>query len=309
MKKGFYKGLDGGHRNDYYRYFSKNLEYEAIGSKIEALKYTGCILFLMYEESPISFLIIGLIRKIFGRVTIVLVFNPFYGNFYSLSFIKSALAKMCDMLDLIHFVPIIPRCAYNRKGFGFRSHCMDPQFYDLDRLNLSLIKSKVQGQEFEYFDKNKLTVAILGTLNSGKEIEKFVKFASINRQKYNFIAAGKMEQFVECKLKDINVFVENTWLTESRYLELLLLSDMVWCYFSATYDQSSGTLGRVVQAGKVPILRTGSVAEKICISVGARYVTLNHNTEVCENGSRIEEGLIYIPKSMKIGSIVDQVCN
>jgi hypothetical protein len=64
-------------------------------------------------------------------------------------------------------------------------------------------------------------------------------------------------------------FVSNAEL-DSVYAE----ADMIWACYSPGYDQASGNFGRALQAGKIPVVRNGTLIEKLAKSIGYSSISL-----------------------------------
>lgn len=283
MEYNFYSRYETGHRKEYIEFVSGFLNGHRASLLIGAFSRKP-FLFLMIEELFFIFVLVAMIRSVFGCRTSGLSFRAHVCidskalkhrvKLYALRFLK-----LNRFVKVLSIVPYGTCPGLERLCDGFIE---DFQFNDIDYL-----LSKVNQSEFSEvvqclndISHEKYLISAIGKQNYDKGVDNYIRLFNENlslRQKYIFLIAGKVE---DVDLKDLELFKENGGLVFDRFISdselcaIYSVSDVIWCCYAPNYDQSSGVLGRAIQFGKRPIIRLNSVAHKICQLKNVDYVTV-----------------------------------
>jgi glycosyltransferase involved in cell wall biosynthesis len=273
MKFNFYSNNDDGHRREYADFTQKYLHGTRVSLRDGTLRRDP-LLFLMVEDDFFKFFIVSVVRSLFGLKTSGLTFRAHYciGSHSPKHIVKFAMMKFLNFFRYTNTISIIPFEIEPRLKGLCRSSLYDFQFWDL-----SYCISNANAEEIEHFyskflsvSAGKILVSAIGKQNKDKGVDSFIKLYNENeniRSKFCFLIAGKITDVEEAELDE---FVRNGGIAINRYVSdeeifaVYKASGFIWCAYSPSYDQSSGVLGRALQFGKTPIVRSNSVAERIC---------------------------------------------
>jgi hypothetical protein len=263
-----------GHHPSYQALFVRTLDGKPSTGKI----FSPCFLSLLFAErlffctidnDLIGFLSVSLLRVFFNRPTVGLFIRPlvcfsskkpFLYRFMRLFF------QILRSIPLLRILSIIPYELEPRLALITHDWIYDPQLWDLwvdgqpslpDTSLSRIIQSKRLGRD---------VIAYIGRANDIKGFPEFVNLATLNYQKFLFVFAGQIpSQYLSLSvyLRSLGMVVEGRYVSESEVLSIYKVSDYAWCRYSPAYDQASGVFGRAVQTGVQPLLREGSLIEKI----------------------------------------------
>lgn len=285
----FYSKGESGHRKEYIDFVSNELSGKRISKPWCYSFNKKPLLFLMIEDDFFSFLAISLIRSLFGFRTSGLTFRAHYclGEVSLKLKIKRIILKLLRRLRNVKVISIMPFDLY----FGLDKLCsnyiLDFQFWDKNFFLKSTVKEDVQRMIDDVKSKSdgKIIVSAIGRQDKDKGVDVFLELYVNNRnirEKYCFVIGGKVND-IEPEL--VNLFTQyggllyNRFITNSEVCALYEISNLIWCYYSPSYDQSSGILGRTIQFSKIPIVRTGSYSEKFCKQGNISHVVLDNFME------------------------------
>ena len=79
------------------------------------------------------------------------------------------------------------------------------------------------------------------------------------------------------------MIVENPYLTDDEVLSLYGVADLAWSFYPQR-DQASGIFGRAVQAGVVPLVRSGSFLESYAGWYSLPCVVMDESGTIVEQG-------------------------
>lgn len=278
----YYSKYDTGHRKDYMDFIESNYSASKVDLK-GALLSSKPLLLLMYEEGPVVFFIVGLIRKIMGRRTSALLFRVGFldvvKNFRFKDFLKKTVLLVNKNVGAVNMISIVPIDVKPALRKYVAASIYDIQFWDLDE---SMMISKRDGSLI----RNRVVLAFLGKQDLSKGMQYSYDFLKSYQHMIDVdigvIVRGNVSSSI-CQYLDrislgYEVDVVNAFVTNDSLLKGYADSDLVWCCYDPSYDQSSGILGRAFQFGKTPVVRVGSVAADICESLNISYITFELST-------------------------------
>jgi len=279
----FYSMSESGHRLEYIK-FSK---VELGGARVfgwDLLITKNPLLFLMVEESFFLYILVALIRSLFGRRTVGLVFRGrecVQRSSLRLK-VKYLVMRMLKRINNIRSISIVPFFVVPE----IKNIC-DDWIYDFQFWDKGFLESLVEVAEvnktvksIEAQAKGRKVVCAIGKQDKSKGFDQFVRMylsSETLREKYLFVSGGKVNDIDESLVKD---FVEsgglliNKRISDSELVALYKAANVIWACYSPEYDQSSGVLGRALQYEKSVIVREGSIAEKLAIKFKSPVLSL-----------------------------------
>lgn len=278
----FYSKYETGHRKEYIEFTQRHLSGNRVSIK-DGLFSKKPLLFLMVEESFFIFFIVSVARSIFFLKTSALMFRVNFltdeiefkhivKKFFCLFLTKT---KLGTLISIVHS-DVLPDVKYY-----CRHSIYDFQFWDRNYLeeNVDYLDAAGLVNEISYTSKEKRTIVAIGKQCPEKGtdilIQTFLTDHNL-RDNYTVILAGKLSNISSSSVnefKRLGGVVVDRFISQSELVAMYKLADFIWCSYHESYDQSSGVLGRAIQYNKTPIVRSGSMAEKICQSLNVAYYT------------------------------------
>lgn len=302
MELGYYTHTLGGHRKAYLEFIKEQFGGIRISQK-KIISWESPVIFLMIEENFFLYILTGIIRNFFGRRTIGLLFRPGPAS-KALTVklqVKRLLLKFLCKLPSVRTISIVPTILDPKIESIANDWIFDFQLWDLTNEELShykILKEKFQKTQIipsseadqinkidglTFFERIKIFAAgrsilvSLGIQNKNKGLELLTqKLTSNNSKDWVILICGKFD-FDTNKLKSTieshGALIIDRFLSESELSEAYAVADAVWCLYDPSYDQASGILGRAIQFGIPPIVRTDSISEKLCSKFNITHVT------------------------------------
>lgn len=148
----------------------------------------------------------------------------------------------------------------------------DPQLWDIwsEKAKIFALNTTLS-EQVNNEKSGRKTLIYIGKGKKGKSFIEFADFVLANSQEVYGVVAGKV--LSECQdkadqLKAKGMIVADRYVSDEEIFSLYAQADLVWCYYSPVYDQSSGVFGRAIQLGIPAIVRKGSIVEKIANDLG-----------------------------------------
>lgn len=160
----------------------------------------------------------------------------------------------------------------------------DPQIWDIWKEKQSIYSLRTElSKSIENKKKGREILLYLGMAKKSKSFIEFANMVLANSEYIYGVSAGKVLD--ECvdkadQLRNEGMMVVDRYVTDEDLFSLYSKADLVWCYYSPEYDQSSGVFGRAIQLGIPTIIRKGSIVEKMTkeFDVPAYPVEINPNS-------------------------------
>lgn len=304
-----YSRTTEGHRGAYIKFFQRLFESRRV-SGFDLIFGTAPLLFLMIEDSFLLYVACSLIRSVFGKKTVGLLFRP--GPALEAKSIRLWMKRLLlismKRLRNVTTLTIIPFdvCpGFSRISDGY---IYDFQLWDLDRKEINRAKLDGFSNGSKYYKStkgcgdNRFLVSAIGTQNLNKGFDNFVKLYSVNdrwRNSYIFLFAGRVDKSLyldEIEFRKKGGVGFSDYVSDEDVLSVYAITDLVWCFYSRDYDQASGILGRAIQFGLPVFVRTGSLMQVFCEAYNISHVHAESidfvDVDSFVNASKYDGGLI-----------------
>lgn len=277
-----------GHRGAFVEFASGLLD----GERADAAKIARDArpaLFLMIEDDFMRFVAVSLWRSLSGRRTVGFLFRPLPaldGASLRLRF-KRALLRAMRHIKSIRVLTIIPAELEPRIKTLAAGWIYDLQLWDIGTAERGLFTrlrsgEAVPGVAGDIYTRikaragqRKLVVA-LGVQSRGKGFSTLADLAdTAAASDWLIVALGKVsadQASAKARLESAGHIVEDRFIDDEELVAAYAAASAVWCLYDPSYDQASGILGRALQFGIPPIVRTGSLSHKLCAAEGAPHL-------------------------------------
>ncbi|MFG6599089.1 MULTISPECIES: hypothetical protein [unclassified Sulfitobacter] len=278
----------GGHRAAFVEFSSALLDGERV-STWKVLFDSRAALFLMIEDGFGRFIAISLWRSLFGRKTVGLLFRPLpalSGASLRLK-VKNWFLKRLRGLKFPRVLTIIPFSLEPRIASIASGWIYDFQLWDMGRQERELFAclqggAAVEGAGDIYAkikenaDQRKVLVA-LGAQTEGKGFSVLAELSEASGMEgWLIVVLGKVapeQASAKARLQAGAHLVEDRFVDDAELVAAYAAADAVWCLYDKSYDQASGILGRALQFGVPPIVRKGSLSEKLCLVESVPHIS------------------------------------
>lgn len=263
-----------GHRGQYNAALARIFPLERTWRGMVSLLSRKPVLVPMIEDSFFRFALGSLVRSLLGRRTAGIMMRPLpalRGTSLRLR-TKRAILKVlrrlpgCSVLTLVPF-PLEPELTTIAHGWIYDLQNWDLQLAPPEEADenasdlIATIRSQAGGRR---------TLCALGYQNLIKGFPRFVELYDSStqiRQDMLFVFGGKVDP--ACgdeadRFKAAGGLAFNRFVSDKELFGLYAAADLVWCHYDASYDQTSGILGRALQLGVPVVVRHGSVAHRQC---------------------------------------------
>lgn len=271
-----------GHRAEYYALFERLIGARRTGSLLAALASRRPVLVGALEASMIRYVVIALVRAAMGRRTAGILFRPLpVLDPRSLKLrMKRGALRLLLRFDRIATLTILPFSLEPRFAEVAASWIHDPQFWDLHypgpfappcEGQLALrIRAAAGGRQI---------CCAIGRQDVSKGFDQFAALYAARpdvQRSWLFAFGGdvraNMVRVAEA-LERAGGFGHPSYVDHDGLLDLYAAADLVWCSYTADYDQASGVFGRAVQLGVPVVVRRGSLLERYCRSEGIAHLS------------------------------------
>ena len=291
---------DLGHRAEYLTLFEiilRRAGHHSITdpSRAKALLHPGPVIVMMMEDHRWSTYLIGLIRTLTFRRTVALFFlvrETLLGARLRYG-VKRTLLRLMRSQSLMSIFTIVPhsvlRCAVPgakvdvaRLTHGWID---DPQLWDLEFLPQRAASTPLSERAVQAAGARAILM-VSGGLDRRKGLEMVSRLAGDKTfaDKILIVVAGKVADSasdLSAHLARSECVFEDRFISNEELNSLYAVSDLVWCAYSPSFDQSSGIFGRAVQAGVTPIVRKGSIVEAYARNMDVPVLSIDwEDTEV-----------------------------
>ncbi len=268
-----YEHINSGHRPAYLEFYRKALSAETIlgnfWQNLTRLLFEKHVFFSTCDDYFLRFFMASLIRALLGRRTLGLTIRTeaTLNSNAAKHRLKRVLLRVLRMFSMVKVVSILPHWIEPKLKEFTDDWVLDPQFYDIP-----VLFPHIESTEYSSTLKKRLLdeagerpiVLALGKFSRAKGISFMIKlYCSISqlRRRFLFAIVGTN---VDLPDQCVNLFIKaggvviDTGLSDTEFLDLYNVADLVWCCYAPYYNQSSGIFGRAIQLGKATIVRKGS---------------------------------------------------
>ena len=248
------------------------------------------LLFLMIEEWFGLFVLSCLVRTLFGRKTVGLLFRPaqaLNGTSRRLK-IKRGLLRVIKHLPSAQSLVITPydiSPEYESISDGW---IYDFQFWDMTDVELENARSAAQSGPITELGRIAVEAAqgrkiVTGGQNRAKRFNVFVDTYLASpalRQAFLFVSAGKVASELQSQKNDFEqaggVSIDR-FISNDELFEIYGLSSAIWSNYAPEYNQASGIFGRALQLNKMPIVRPFSVIDQLASVLNVDKISVEEN--------------------------------
>ena len=270
-----YERYGGGHRNINTVTWSQKLTLEPVFGSMTTrlfwrLFFADRVFFSTVEESYVEFAVLALLRAMFGRRTVGLIYRP-RSCFYTaqLRFI----VRRFYFIGLMHVpgvsvISCVPFSHDPRYATIARAYIHDPQLWDMVDPAPWLTSSSSIGADVLARAAGRKVIVALGSLNEAKGFDFFSDLCCaglLDRSRYFCVAAGpvaKASADAAKRFVDAGGLLYDDFVSDDVIMSLYGVADLVWACYPAFNDQASGIFGRAAQFGIPAIVREGSFTEE-----------------------------------------------
>jgi hypothetical protein len=276
-----YSRGETGHRGAYIKFVSDMLLVKR-ESALGIIFGRNPAFFLMIEDSFSLYVLACLWRRLWGRLTVGLMFRPgpaLEGKTARLR-VKRWTLKLLKKLSNIQTLTIVP--------FSLKpefSNIADDWIYDFQLWDMIEDENLQENNnnakpllDIQVAANGRKIISALGFQDRHKGFDVFADAWNKNaevRSKYLFGYGGKVVKNLGDLAENFIVnggFALNRRITDEELFGCYAASDAIWCLYDVEYDQASGILGRAVQFGIPVIVRRGSLSHKFCAEEGAPHI-------------------------------------
>ena len=275
-----------GHRADYEKLFAEVFARAGVSCQTGSLSFAhiACrapLFSSMLEEHPLKFFLIALIRAVFCRRSVSITFRPeeaISGNSSRL-IIKRLLLKLVRKIPLISIISLIPFETDSTYSSICRDWIYDPQFWDL--LYIHEEPNRALSDNILNLANGRKILCAVGRQDETKGFDKFCLLWSDNpeiRRNWLFVAVGSVADGLRAHSKKFcqtGGYLIDRYAADTEIMSLYDVSNVVWCAYAPSYNQSSGVFGRAYQHKKVAIVRERSLLEAMANRIGTPVIPLN----------------------------------
>lgn len=281
-----YSCTDAGHRGDYVRFLMTLLPAER-RSALALPTAREPVLFLLIEDSFVFYVLVAVIRALWGRRTVGLLFRPMpalTGTTIRLR-CKRLLLRLLRFLPQCRTLTILPFSLEPRFGEIADGWIHDLQLWDLSPEEREAVSSTRERQsygnapfdEIEAAAGGRKVVCAIGRQDADKGFDVFTRTYADHpclREVALFAVGGKVATVLQHRISPFETaggWTLDKYLQADQLLVLYACADLVWCCYSKDYDQASGIFGRAVQLGIPVVVRPGSLLERLCLGEGISH--------------------------------------
>ena len=290
---------DNGHRASYKNIFADLLGYKtSIGSMRgkNALRLISAkhLILATIDDDYFGFIFIALIRTILLRKTtgiFVRSLQCFRIDRPVVYTLKRWLFCLLRRLPALKLLSILPYEVRPELAKVTRDWIYDPQLWDLwINGQPMLLPHTSLSSRVASVSEGKSIVIFIGTASKLKGFHELAKIARFFSNRLLVVVAGQVD--LECSedarsLSELGMIIEDRYVSDDEILSLYAIADYAWCCYAESYDQASGVFGRAVQTGIVPIIRLGSVLEKLATQLMVNFVVPEDLMKCSRNQSSI----------------------
>ena len=299
-----------GHRADYLKLFNRLFEESGFDVEQRRLSfgdvlYPGPIFSTMLEEHPMRFAVVAALRALMGKRSVTLIFRPVEaatGRSMRLRAKRLALSllKRSRRVSVLSILPFDANPAIARSATGW---IYDPQFWDVP-LGKVLPPPPI---DLASLARGRKIVCALGTQNEQKGFDLFCRLWADHadiRDRYLFVAAGKVTDSLKDTAEAFMAaggVVLNRFISDDELLGLYGASDLVWCCYAPNYDQASGIFGRAIQLGRTPIIRAGSLVDRLSRNLSIPAIAVSYEPQ--DAASILAEASLAKPRTIDVAAM------
>jgi len=266
--------VDDGHRPSYRDLFARLLDLEPSTGPIRGRRFLRLVrarrvFFATVDDDYAGFLTVALLRSLLRKPTSGLFLRPlqcFRTERPIIYPMKRRVFRCLCRLPRLRLLSIIPHDIRPELREVTHYWIHDPQMWDLWVDGPPTLPDTDLSRRVEVARQGRKVMIFIGGAHLRKGFDGFAEKARAEANTTLFVSAGRVSP--ECaphaeRLRALGMIVEDRFVTDEEILSLYKVADLAWCRYSPDYDQASGVFGRALQTGVEPVVRSGSVLEKL----------------------------------------------
>lgn len=238
------------------------------------------VFFCTIDSEYLSFLCIALLRSLCRLETTGLFLRPMqcFRNERRLVYtLKRLVFRGFRRLPGLKLLSIVPFYIEPRLKQICHDWIYDPQLWDLWLDGPPNLPETALSKSIEAERGRRKVMIFIGAGNRIKGFPEFVAQAEEDPDNVLAIVAGRVNpeyKDLSGRLKQLGMIVEDRLVSDDEILSLYKIADFAWCRYAPDYDQASGIFGRALQTRVVPIVREGSLLDRMKIYIfGSEMMT------------------------------------
>lgn len=274
-----------GHREDYQRVLSSALGLSPSTGKVSRSNFlhlfqAQALLFGSLDDDVKGFLLIAVVRMLIGKKTGALFLRP-QSCFSPLGLgatCKYAIFRALSKLPMVSIFTIVPFEIEPKYRKIAKQGVADPQLWD--RMILPFQPSFQFAKHLRDLAGGRRILAFIGTASPFKGVRELCNMMAHPQWDNSVfvLLAGKVPDAVSDAIRAAEArgavviprFISNDELDAIYYV-----ADIIWAGYQPSYDQASGNFGRAVQAGKIPVVREGTLIERLAQLIDYPVLTID----------------------------------
>lgn len=277
-----YSRTETGHRASYI-HFVGGLFPSRRGTIKDLFLSRQTVFFLMIEDSFPLYVLVALFRTVFGLRTAGILMRPkpaVEGQSLRLR-IKRAGLKLLRMLPTVQTLTIVPFELYPEFAIVADDWIYDFQLWDLTEADYKAAEqagSSAFVGSIRAAAKGKPVVVAIGGQDRRKGFDIFSNAFTAHERvsdRFHFAAGGRVSPdmaIAKERLEKQGASIIDRHVSDEELIQLYAAADLIWALYAADYDQASGILGRAVQLDLAPIVRTGSLSHRFCLTENIDHI-------------------------------------
>ncbi len=240
------------------------------GNSFWRLIFARRVLFATLDADYFGFATVSVLRFLQGRPTVgifIRCMQCFSPNKPTLYRIKYFFFVFLCAIPGLRVISILPHSLHPLLGRVSHDWIFDPQMWDLWVDGVPSLPETPLSRFIASKKAGRRTIIYIGKANNIKEFPLLAEMLlSGYLSRYFVVIAGEVSSeylTIAESLRSHGVLIEDRRISDDEVLSLYGIADYAWCYYSTFYDQSSGIFGRAYQTGVAPIIRPGSVIDRI----------------------------------------------
>lgn len=281
VKSYVYVQRSDGHRPSYQAILSQALDAEPVSGRIGLRRFARLLgarrlIFSTIDDNYFTFLLVSLGRAILRRRTVGIFLRPaqcwtgtrYYHRWKRWVFAALRRIRSIAVLTIVPF-PVRPEYA-----LVARDWVHDPQMWDVSAREGGLGETPLSRSMGDAAQGRRI-LCFVGGVSAIKGIDFLADIACIEpgfADRYLVAVMGKFDAESSPALERLmaaGAMIVDRHLSDTELESLYGTADMIWACYRPDYDQASGVFGRAFQAGKLSVVRSGSVIEQYARHVGA----------------------------------------
>jgi hypothetical protein len=264
-----------GHRANYVRTLAGALEADGLIGEPrfhmrEILSYP-IMLFSTFETRPAQFALWTAFRSLLGKKTILLLLRAKITDRGNRQ-LKTCVHLFLAALPGVRLLSILP-IAESPHLVGRAYEVQDPEFWDIAAEEKMSVSAKLS-EDLLAKAAGRTIILCAGGISGDKGmvfLSEMMMSPEWIADKYLVCSIGKVSDSARedvNKIQSLGGYVVDRYVTDAELVSVFQHANFTWCCYPPERDMSSGIFGRSCQFGCWPLVRAGSILERIAASYG-----------------------------------------